>query len=595
MDILPAGNLIDWSFAGVPGGIPNRTAIAATLNPGASVTQIQAALDACPFGSVVLLKAGTYNLSAGLRMSSSGVTLRGEVDSNGKPSTVLNVTGGNWAQIDISNAGYPQNNWAAVSSQTAPGLTRGSTSCTLGGAPTGLQVGQIAIFDQLDDGTNVQGQGTQGCGVGRDGVRSLIQAVRIKTITGSQVTFEPAIYSSYWNNARSPGLYWWGSGDSQTVRDTGIENLQVIRTPGASNNVSIGPAQRCWAKNIYSQQAASSHIKLGWCLQCEVRDSYLTLFDDVGSAAYATWVTDSSACKIENNVMYNIPCALGMQCVSGCVIGYNYGVLFPYSQPNWLPECMMLHGAHINHCLFEGNFIPSFWADFIHGNSSFNTVARNRITGWEQSKTDSTRCVNIAENQWNNVIIGNVLGTDGYHDTYIDNAGLNYKTIFFLIPASQAQTLLKNNYNYVNDAVPGAEAIGADSQQTSYLYPSAPSWFGGLPWPPVDPKNPAQAIPANLPAGYRYLNGKAPNGGSGGGGGGGSNPGGPPFQPITFYDTVPKGGWNPYTGPQEDGPSKYAPQYSGHDQVKTINTAFPYPKPPPEDGPGAAVGYSKIT
>lgn len=509
-DIIPAANQIDWTFGGVPGGIPNRTTISATLNPGATVAQIQAALDACPSGSVVLLKAGTYNLNAALRMSSNGVTLRGEVDGNGNPSTILNVTGASWAQIDISNSGYPQNNWAAVGAQTAPGLTRGATSCTLGGAPAGLQVGQVAIFDQLDDGTNVQGQGIEGCAVGRDGVRSLIQAVRIKTIAGSVVTFDPPIYSSYWNNALSPALYWWGSGASQTVSDTGIENLSLIRTAGASHNVSIGPAQRCWVKNIRSQQAYSAHVKLGWCLQCEVRDSYLTLFDDVGSAAYAVWVTDSSACKVENNIMYNVPCALGMQCVSGCVIDYNYGVLFPYSQANWLPECMMTHGAHIDHCLFEGNFIPSFWADFIHGNSSFNTLARNRITGWEQNKTDSTRCVNLAEHQWNIAVLGNVLGTDGYHDTYIDNTGVNYKTIFFLMPDSQAQATLKNNYNYVNDAVPGTEAIGTDTQAASYLYSSRPAWFGGLAWPPVDPKNPATAIPANLPAGYRFVNGTAP-------------------------------------------------------------------------------------
>src|SRR5213594_4962322 len=74
--ILDPSRRIDWSNAGIPGGIPNRTTICATLNPGATAAQINAAIAACPANQVVYLNAGTYTLSAGLTfVGKSHVTL----------------------------------------------------------------------------------------------------------------------------------------------------------------------------------------------------------------------------------------------------------------------------------------------------------------------------------------------------------------------------------------------------------------------------------------------------------------------------------------------------------------------------------------
>src|SRR5205809_2033485 len=76
--IIDPSRAVDWSQAGIPGGIPNRTTICATLNPGATAAQINSALAACPSGQVVFLNAGTYNLSGALSFSGhSNVTLRG--------------------------------------------------------------------------------------------------------------------------------------------------------------------------------------------------------------------------------------------------------------------------------------------------------------------------------------------------------------------------------------------------------------------------------------------------------------------------------------------------------------------------------------
>ena len=76
--IIDPSRSIDWTQVGVLGGIPNRTTICATLNPGATATQITEAISACPSEQVVFLSAGTYNLSGGIVFNNkSNVTLRG--------------------------------------------------------------------------------------------------------------------------------------------------------------------------------------------------------------------------------------------------------------------------------------------------------------------------------------------------------------------------------------------------------------------------------------------------------------------------------------------------------------------------------------
>src|SRR5690349_2540064 len=69
--IIHSDRRVDW-HPGIPGGIPNRTTICAKVTDppysakGDGVADdsaaIQAALDACPKGQVVLAPAGTYRL-----------------------------------------------------------------------------------------------------------------------------------------------------------------------------------------------------------------------------------------------------------------------------------------------------------------------------------------------------------------------------------------------------------------------------------------------------------------------------------------------------------------------------------------------------
>src|SRR5260370_31721203 len=76
--VIDASRRIDWSKAGVAGGVPARATTCATLNPGATAAQINSAIASCPNGQVVKLNAGTYNLASGIDFNArSNVTLRG--------------------------------------------------------------------------------------------------------------------------------------------------------------------------------------------------------------------------------------------------------------------------------------------------------------------------------------------------------------------------------------------------------------------------------------------------------------------------------------------------------------------------------------
>src|SRR5437667_3242631 len=88
--IIDPSRAIDWSAAGVPGGIPtNRTQCGTTIQQTNDASVIQNALDACGANQYVLLGAGTFNFTAGITASVNNTTLRG----SGPDQTILKFTG----------------------------------------------------------------------------------------------------------------------------------------------------------------------------------------------------------------------------------------------------------------------------------------------------------------------------------------------------------------------------------------------------------------------------------------------------------------------------------------------------------------------
>ncbi len=219
--ILAPSRATGWSQAGVTGGIPTRTTICATLNPGATVSQINSAISACPSGQVVLLNAGAYSLSGSIIMRDN-VTLRGQ-----GMSTILtfNSQGGSsfyWMGADVAIV-FQGTGWSGAGDSSAPGAggvpsstirdwtgtngqsgvyTQGATVLNLSAAPTGLTVGGTITLWQSDapdaslpnSGYFVSDKSFTGSGdiswkgTSESQNAAQTQRVRVVAISGSQVT-----------------------------------------------------------------------------------------------------------------------------------------------------------------------------------------------------------------------------------------------------------------------------------------------------------------------------------------------------------------------------------------------------------------------
>jgi hypothetical protein len=164
--ILDPSRAADWTKAGIPGGIPNRTTVCKTVAPSGhtnddDMNAINYAIASCPEGQVVKLGQGTFTITRGLTFGTSNdVTLRGA----GPEQTILKFTGpgrqecGGYASICLwGNRSATANPASYAGSQKWTGTngiagtyTHGATVLNLDSV-SGLRAGQIIIIDQRND------------------------------------------------------------------------------------------------------------------------------------------------------------------------------------------------------------------------------------------------------------------------------------------------------------------------------------------------------------------------------------------------------------------------------------------------------------
>src|SRR5205809_657701 len=426
---IDAGRRIDWSQAGVPGGIPNRTTTCATLNPGVTSTQVNNALAACSNG-VVFLNAGTYSLSSGITFSGrSNVTLRGA----GPDQTIVKFTGadpcgGLSANVCIfapSNV-YPGNipssnirNWTA-------GYTKGTTQITLD-STAGLPVGAVLVLDQLDDLTDTGGVFVA-CGSGFSlevcpntrSRRSQEQFVKITAINGNQVTIAPGLYMPNWRAAQQPQAWWWGAGADMN----GVENLTLDHTNSTGTaGIAFHGAYGGWVKNVKSLNANRDHVWFQQAARIEVRDSYFYGTQNAAALSYGIDFYLTSDDLVINNIFQHITAPILMGPSAGSVVAYNFLIdMYYVVSPDWMTAGLAgAHGAGTGMNLFEGNVGNQFLMDTNHGTRNLATLFRNRLTGTSPDKNRNTIPVNIWAYNRLVSIVGNVLGTSGYHTIYEDS------------------------------------------------------------------------------------------------------------------------------------------------------------------------------
>ena len=243
-DPVPSNRRIDWTYTGVPGGIPNRTNICATFSPGATAAAINNAINACNNG-VVLLNAGTYtaaSLNGTIQLYKSNVTLRGA----GADQTIL--TGR--TIINMGNGGN-----VSLNTNITGGATKGATSFTVA-STANLTPGTMIEIDRADDTALVVNTGKQG-----GGTRNVTQVNMITAVSGNTVTVRnPLIYDFM---AGTPRVKFYFVG---ITKNSGMENLKLDHagfTTGGYNSM-IQYCDSCWLKGVDSGQCNGLSLYHSW-------------------------------------------------------------------------------------------------------------------------------------------------------------------------------------------------------------------------------------------------------------------------------------------------------------------------------------------
>lgn len=517
--ILSPSRAINWSLAGVQGGIPARATICSTLSPGVTAAQINTAISNCPTGQVVKLNPGTYTLSGGLLFNGKNdVTLRG----SGPDSTFLIFTGsdsctGSWgATICVRGSGisYYGPSPTYTTTWSAGSYTQGQTQITVA-STANMAVGQWIVLDQLDDttpGTDIFVNNDSaytsegGTDYGRPG-RQQRQWVKISNISGNVVTFTPGLYAPNWSGSKAPGA-WWGAPNG-LVRGVGIEDMSVDAKNSGSGAAIITFifAYNSWAKNVRLIYAPNprAYVTMAWAHHITVRDSYMfgSVSEGTGPLHYGVDATVTQDCLVENNIIQRRTSPIVSNGDAGSVYSYNFFINDQYSvSPIFMQASNYSHEAGNHMILHESNQAVGIKGDIVHGTSNLFTHFRNYSIGWEPGKSSETAAVNLYSynRYWN--LIGNVLGQDGYHTAYSSTSTRN-GTIFALDGSDSvvSTSLMRwGNYDTVNDAtrwvaseVPSGLAKYSNPVPTSQTLPnsfylsSKPAFYGTNPWPSIGP------------------------------------------------------------------------------------------------------------
>jgi hypothetical protein len=550
--IIASSRATDWSLAGVTGGIPTtRTQCGSTIAAyTGSASTINAALSACGANQFVQLAAGSFQLSSGIDFGNkSNLTLRGM----GADQTLLVFSAGGGCSGVGSNicARSADTNYNQQPSNTAnwtAGYAQGTTVITLS-STTNLHVGSQVILDQVSDVSGSQALTDTGavftCSAytctenggsagnqsgyqrssGGSAVRDEQQVVNVTAISGNQVTINPGLRMPNWRSSQAPGAWWATS----PISSDGVENLSVDGTnSNGASNVQFFNCQNCWVSGVRAIAPGRAHVILWNCNHCTVRDSYFYSTQNAAAESYGVEQGTGSDNLVQNNIFERVAVAeMTNSACPGCVYGYNFDVNNYYTPSfTWLMQGVFTHSV-VDYLLAEGNTGAGIYFDLFHGTGQFVTAFRNRYNGFQPNNGTATNShttpfIVYPYHRYVN-LVGNVLGTTGYHTTYTSTQGASGdtedKSIYVVgtgtvVCCSSGDPLTVNsllrwgNYDTVNAAarfvsseVPSnfSDATGSPSQfaspvpasQTlpaSFYLSAKPSWWpGGKAWPPIGP------------------------------------------------------------------------------------------------------------
>jgi hypothetical protein len=528
-----ASRRIDWGpyVNGVdPDGIPHRTTIAATLSAGATSAQIEAAIDAAAEDTVVYLNAGAYNLTstAFSFKSNRRVTLRGA----GIGQTILTFTGDDSYCITSDQYGV------AGATAIVDGAIKGSTNLWLASSPAaGFAVNNIILLRANDDQSIV---------FAASGPAKRMKTMhRITAVSGTRLTIWPPVI--YTLTGLAPEVLYQNGGPGAVM--CGLEDMTIDGGGDRDDIVQWWATDRCWITRCRLIKGDNS---FAWVLDSLQPTIYMNDFADAdgypnNSDGYGVYLygSDSGAtsfARVENNTFRNMFVSVWLTSSSGNAILYNFvtnGVAQGFTHQ--LGAMMFSHGPHPMMDLWEGNASEQLSADAIHGGVSHETVFRPWVHGLHPTYSDNRKMIDLTRGAYYFTVAGGVLGhsswtanayeMSGEHD-YSEsviyrlgypggaNNGLAFGdgptwanpayTVSSYPDTQTAATLIRvNNYDFKTGTIQNPQAIPA-----SLFYTVKPDYFGDIELGFIDPSSPTLDV-TDHPAGYRFVNGSEPSGGSG--------------------------------------------------------------------------------
>jgi hypothetical protein len=517
---IPDDRRIPWN-PGIPDGIPSRTEICATIDAALgdgetdATSAIQAALDACPEGQVVLVPAGSYRLTDALHIK-KGIVLRGE----GHTQTRLLLDNASIQSV-IEVGWNPPSDIAGVS--VASGATKGSTELTLSDASQ-FAVGDVVLLDQLDDPALVE---TGDCTFFKrtaDGYRSLGQIFEIVAKDGNAIEVSSPLYHTY-SEQFAPEVSLTNP-QAGTVKYAGVEDLYATRTSdygGQGYIIHLVSAAYSWVKNVETDKVSGRHISLQTCYRCVVRDSYVhdAWNNNAGGTGYGiTLDIHTSDSLVENNIvdMLNLPINFAVSS-GGNVVAYNY---VPDSiladTPGWLMPDIDTHCSFPYMELVEGNWVAQAATDNVHGGSGYITFFRNYMSGQHRTveNTGNLTAIHISANGLYANVVGNVLWREGgggvvEEDPAACTGGPSvYRFGTFAEQGNlcsfdarvRETAIVHGNFDYLSNMTQWDPTITDHNLPPSLYLTGKPGFFGDLPFPMANPEG--DPVLGELPAKVRF-------------------------------------------------------------------------------------------
>jgi hypothetical protein len=488
-----------------PDGLPQRTTICATLNPGGN---IQAAITGCAPGQVVQLNAGTYAVSSTIVLT-KGVVLRGAGSSGAPAGTTIVKTGGGTA-IAIGTDGD-----STCYGGTGYALTRDgakeSKTVSVGSAAGNFVAGDLALIDVVDDSTIRQGDCSY---YKRISGRSVTQRVEIAAVDAASGTLTLSA-PLHWNfRSASPYVAQITRVTRPTTRWAGIEHLRLQGGTNTGYNgemaggIDISNAAYCWVKDVQTDGTIGGmHVALTGTYRCVVRDSsfHNSASYGFGTDCYGIVLRCGGAENlIENNIVrwMNKPILMNAS-GGGNVIGYNYADNSWATPAGWQEINIDCHCAFPHMELMEGNYAPHMGASTTHGNAGYLTYFRNyasskfappAVWGSTATQTGNVAAIEFDGGDIGMNVLGNVLGTVGVSRVY-DGYDAGTYSIYQLGAGGSGATDIAatslyrhGNFDVVSNQTLWSSTSSSRTLPASLYHSAKPGWWpAGSPWPWAGP------------------------------------------------------------------------------------------------------------